>query len=70
VIFSYSDWVHGSFGDVSAIHSIAVDPAVIRPRAQGEIDAVGKRHADDRGSVILGYHIDNFLGFSKSVTNA
>lgn len=62
VTFTYTDGVHGAFGTVTENHSIAVDPTVIPPRAHVNIDAVGDRYADDRGSQVLGYHIDNFLG--------
>jgi 3D (Asp-Asp-Asp) domain-containing protein len=69
VVFAYSDSVQGAFGEVSANHSIAVDPEVIPRRAAVDIASVGTRHADDRGSAINGYHIDNFLGSGQSVVD-
>lgn len=70
VSFSYTSTVQGAFGAVSADHSIAVDPHIIPPRAQVEIDSIGLRHADDRGSQIVEYHIDNFLGSGEAVVRA
>jgi len=70
VTFTYTNGVHGAFGTVTANHSIAVDPAVIPPRMRVQIDAVGERHADDRGSQIKGYHIDNFNGAGTAVQAA
>lgn len=70
VTFAYSADVLGAFGTVSENHSIAVDPTVIPSRARVEIEAVGVRHADDRGSRVLGYHIDNFLGAGNAVVQA
>ncbi|WP_176343136.1 3D domain-containing protein [Paraburkholderia bryophila] len=67
VTFAYSDGVLGAFGTVTENHSIAVDPTVIPPRARVNIDAVGERYADDRGSQIQGYHVDNFLGAGHAV---
>jgi len=67
VVFSYSTGVSGSFGVVTENHSIAVDSTVIPPHARVNIDAVGDRHADDRGSQVVGYHVDNFLGFGEAV---
>jgi len=68
--FAYTDAVTGSFGPVTVNHSIAVDPTVIPPRARVNVDAVGDRHADDRGSQVLGYHVDNFLGAGVAVVTA
>lgn len=70
VTFAYSDSVQGAFNPVTPNHSIAVDPAIIPPRAHVNIDAVGDRYADDRGSQVRGYHIDNFLGAGDSVVQA
>lgn len=70
VSFSYTDGVHGAFGTVSEDKSIAVDPHVIPKRAKVNIEGVGERSADDRGSAIQGYHIDNFLGAGKAVVTA
>lgn len=67
VSFTYTTAVQGAFGQVSANHSMAVDPTVIPPHAQVEIESVGARFADDRGSRIIGYHIDNFLGSGNAV---
>ncbi|MCB4359478.1 3D domain-containing protein [Quatrionicoccus australiensis] len=65
--FSYADGVHGAFGTVSENHSIAVDPRVIPKHACVYIEGVGNRFADDRGSAIQNYHIDNFLGSGQTV---
>ncbi|WP_175023159.1 3D domain-containing protein [Rugamonas rivuli] len=65
--FQYVSAVKGKFGLVKENHSIAVDPHVIPPRAQVDIDGVGLRFADDKGSKIVSYHIDNFLGSGKAV---
>jgi 3D (Asp-Asp-Asp) domain-containing protein len=70
VTFKYADGVIGSFNPVSANHSIAVDPTVIPKKGKVNIEAVGDRFADDRGSAIQGYHIDNFLGAGKAVVTA
>jgi 3D (Asp-Asp-Asp) domain-containing protein len=67
VTFAYTDGVHGAYGLVSENHSIAVDARVIPPRARVNIEGVGDRSADDRGSAINGYHIDNFLGAGQAV---
>ncbi|CAD6521179.1 hypothetical protein LMG28727_01585 [Paraburkholderia kirstenboschensis] len=67
VTFAYTDSVQGAFGSVTENHSIAVDRNVIPPRAHVNIDGVGDRYADDRGSAIVGRHIDNFLGAGASV---
>jgi 3D (Asp-Asp-Asp) domain-containing protein len=70
VIFAYTDNVLGAFGPVTENHSIAVDRNVIPPRAHVQIDGVGDRFADDRGSAIVGHHIDNFLGSGNAVKQA
>jgi len=70
VTFKYADGVIGSFNPVSVDHSIAVDPTVIPKKGKVNIEAVGDRYADDRGSAINGYHIDNFLGAGKAVVTA
>jgi 3D (Asp-Asp-Asp) domain-containing protein len=70
VSFAYATGVLGAFGTVTVDHSIAVDPHVIPKRARVNIDGVGDRSADDRGSAILGYHIDNFLGAGHAVVTA
>jgi 3D (Asp-Asp-Asp) domain-containing protein len=61
VSFSYADGVQGAFGPVTENHSIAVDPNIIPPNSRVNVGSVGDRSADDRGSGINGYHIDNFL---------
>lgn len=66
----YMDSVPRAFGPVTANHSIAVDRNVIPPRAHVSIDGVGERYADDRGSAIVGRHIDNFLGSGAGVVQA
>ncbi|MFM0628006.1 3D domain-containing protein [Paraburkholderia xenovorans] len=70
VTFAYTNTVQGSFEPVTENHSIAVDRNVIPPRAHVNIDGVGDRYADDRGSAIVGRHIDNFLGAGDSVVQA
>ncbi|WP_243050498.1 3D domain-containing protein [Dyella sp. RRB7] len=70
VTFAYTDSVQGSFGPVSENHSIAVDRNVIPPHAHVSIGGVGARYADDRGSAIVGNHIDNFLGSGAAVVQA
>jgi 3D (Asp-Asp-Asp) domain-containing protein len=70
VSFSYASGVQGAFGAVSEDHSIAVDPHVIPKHAKVNIEGVGDRSADDRGSAIQGHHIDNFLGAGKAVVTA
>ncbi|WP_157377235.1 3D domain-containing protein [Burkholderia ubonensis] len=67
VTFAYTNSVQGAFGAVTENHSIAVDKSVIPPHAHVSIDGVGDRYADDKGSAIVGYHIDNFLGAGASV---
>jgi 3D (Asp-Asp-Asp) domain-containing protein len=67
VTFAYATSIKGAFANVSKDHSIAVDPKVIPKKAKVNIDGVGDRFADDRGSAIKGYHIDNFLGSGKRV---
>lgn len=70
VTFSYTDSVQGAFGPVTENHSIAVDKNVIPPHAHVHIEGVGDRYADDRGSAIVGNHIDNFLGSGSAVVQA
>lgn len=70
VTFAYTNSVQGAFGPVTENHSIAVDKNVIPPRAHVNIEGVGDRYADDRGSAIVGYHIDNFLGSGAAVVQA
>jgi 3D (Asp-Asp-Asp) domain-containing protein len=60
----------GAFHEVKEEHSIAVDPYVIPKQAKVNIDGVGDRFADDRGSAIHAYHIDNFLGAGKKAVTA
>jgi 3D (Asp-Asp-Asp) domain-containing protein len=67
VYFGYATSVKGAFGNVIEDHSIAVDPKIIPKKARVYITDVGERFADDRGSAIQGYHIDNFLGSGKKV---
>jgi 3D (Asp-Asp-Asp) domain-containing protein len=67
VTFSYTDAVHGAFAVLRENLSAAVDPTVIPPHAQFDVAGVGLRRADDRGSAIVGHHIDNFLGFGAAV---
>lgn len=68
--FSYADAIKGAFANVAENHSIAVDPRVIPRRARVNIEGIGERSADDRGSAIQNYHIDNFLGSGKAVVTA
>jgi 3D (Asp-Asp-Asp) domain-containing protein len=70
VSFQYADGVMGAYGAVSENHSIAVDPTVIPRHAKVLIDGVGERFADDTGSAIRHYHIDNFLGVGEAVVSA
>lgn len=70
VSFQYADGVVGAYGAVSANRSIAVDPTVIPRHARVAIDGVGERVADDTGSAIRQYHIDNFLGAGAAVVHA
>lgn len=67
VTFAYTSTVQGAFGAVTVGHSMAVDSSVIPPHRKVEIESVGTRYADDRGSRIRGYHIDNFLGAGNGV---
>lgn len=67
VSFSYADGVYGAFGQVIENHSVAVDPRVIPKKSRVFVDGVGERWADDRGSAIKDYHIDNFLGAGRDV---
>ncbi|WP_199538636.1 3D domain-containing protein [Duganella sp. BJB475] len=68
--FQYVPAVKGKFGLVKENHSIAVDPHVIPGDAKVEIEGVGLRFADDKGSAIKNYHIDNFLGAGNAVVKA
>lgn len=70
VSFEYSSTVLGKYNVITENSSIAIDPHVIPPKSHVEIDGVGRRSADDRGSAINDYHIDNFLGFGNAVVNA
>lgn len=70
VAFTYTDSVQGAYGPITENHSIAVDPSVIPKRAQVEIEALGRRFADDTGSAIIGNHIDNFVGAGVVVQSA
>ncbi|SEN09616.1 3D (Asp-Asp-Asp) domain-containing protein [Duganella sp. CF517] len=65
--FRYVDGVVGKYGLVTENHSIAVDPSIIPPHAKVDIEGVGPRFADDKGSAIRTYHIDNFIGAGESV---
>ncbi len=67
ITFAYAGSVMGAFAPVLENQSIAVDKRVIPKRASVEIEGVGKRSADDRGSAIKGFHIDNFLGAGAKV---
>ena len=49
---------------------IAVDTSIIPARAKVDIEGVGTRYADDKGSAIQTYHIDNFLGAGAAVVKA
>ncbi|WP_028103585.1 3D domain-containing protein [Pseudoduganella violaceinigra] len=70
VTFSYATGVQGAFGPVTTEHSIAVDPDVIPKKTKVNIEGVGDRYADDKGSAIDNYHIDNFLGAGKDVVKS
>lgn len=70
VSFEYSTSVEGKYNAVTENNSIAIDPNVIPPRSQVQIDGIGIRSADDKGSAIKEYHIDNFLGFGSAVVAA
>jgi 3D (Asp-Asp-Asp) domain-containing protein len=70
VAFAYANSVLGSYGPVTAHHSIAVDPIVIPKHAQVDIEMVGRRFADDTGCAIVGHHIDNFVGAGAPVQAA
>ena len=65
--FKYVQGVIGKYGLVTENRSIAVDAHVIPPHAKVNIDGVGDRSADDKGSAIRDYHIDNFLGAGAAV---
>ena len=68
--FGYAEGIVGRYSTLQEEHSIAIDPNIIPPRARVEIDKVGTRWADDTGSKIKLYHVDNFLGAGKSVVTA
>lgn len=68
--FRYVQSVEGKYGPVRENHSMAVDISVIPARAKVDIDGVGTRYADDKGSAIRTYHIDNFLGAGAAVVKA
>lgn len=70
VSFRYADGVVGAYGNVTENHSIAVDPHVIPRRGRVHIDGIGNRTADDTGSAIRNYHIDNFLGAGQAVVTS
>ena len=68
--FLYQSGFGGKWKSVQVDHSIAVDPRKIPPLSKVNIESVGDRFADDTGSMIAGYHIDNFLGAGKEVVTA
>ena len=68
--FRYVEGVVGKYGLVKEDHSIAVDANIIPPHAKVNIEGVGDRSADDKGSAIREYHIDNFLGAGAAVVTA
>ncbi|MYN46205.1 hypothetical protein GTP23_14225 [Pseudoduganella sp. FT93W] len=68
--FHYVDSAEGKYGSVTENHSIAVDITVIPPRAEVDISGLGRRFADDTGSAIRTYHLDNFLGAGDDVVKA
>ncbi|MGK5024734.1 3D domain-containing protein [Janthinobacterium sp. RB2R34] len=68
--FRYVQSVEGKYGTVRENHSMAVDISVIPAHAKVDIDGVGTRYADDKGSAIRAYHIDNFLGAGAAVVKA
>ena len=67
VTFQYLKQYGGKWRAVQEDRSIAVDPKKIPPLSKVHIDSVGDRFADDTGSMIIGHHIDNFLGAGKEV---
>jgi 3D (Asp-Asp-Asp) domain-containing protein len=69
VTFQYLTGYGGKWKPVTVDHSIAVDPRKIPPLSKVNIEGVGDRYADDTGSMIVGYHIDNFLGAGKQVAS-
>lgn len=68
--FRHVQSVQGKYGPVTENHSIAVDTSIIPARAKVNIEGVGTRYADDKGSAIQTYHIDNFLGAGAAVVKA
>lgn len=71
VSFEYASGPIGSSGRVvKKNHSIATDTDVIPSGAHVDIDNIGDRYADDTGSQIIDYHIDNFLGAGQDVVDA
>jgi 3D (Asp-Asp-Asp) domain-containing protein len=68
--FDYAQGVLGRFGTVRENRSIAIDPHIIPSRARVEIEGIGERCADDTGSQIRLYHVDNFLGAGRAVVSA
>jgi len=68
--FRHVQSVQGKYGPVTENHSIAVDTSIIPARAKVDIEGVGTRYADDKGSAIQTYHIDNFLGAGAAVVKA
>lgn len=63
----YQSGYGGKWKSAQVEHSLAVDPRKIPPLSKLNIESVGNRSADDTGSMIVGYHIDNFLGAGKEV---
>jgi 3D (Asp-Asp-Asp) domain-containing protein len=70
VTFAYTDAVHGRYAILQTDLSAAIDPLVIPPHARFDISGIGVRRADDVGSAIRNYHIDNFLGAGQAVVTA
>ncbi len=76
ITFFYSTTPGGKATPVQANKSIAVDPKVIPMSASVFISSangkrvLGNKSADDVGSKIKGFHIDNFVGLGKSVVTA
>jgi 3D (Asp-Asp-Asp) domain-containing protein len=69
VTFQYLAEYGGKWNSVKENHSVAVDPRKIPPLAKLLIEGVGERFADDTGSMIMGYHIDHFLGAGREVVS-
>ena len=63
-------FARNTYGPVTQAHSVAVYPHVIPKHAQVDIEMVGRRFADDTGSTIVGYHIDNSVGAGAAVQSA